>query len=58
MKQVKLGRPTDCPKTIVKRARMTPEDVKKLDECCAALGEDISTVLRMGVYEIYNKIKK
>ena len=32
MEKKKMGRPTDDPKTIVKRARMSEDDVKKLNE--------------------------
>lgn len=54
----KMGRPTESPKTIVKRARMSEEDVQKLKECCSALGLSESDVLRMGIDEVYQKIKK
>ena len=54
----KMGRPTDNPKTIVKRARMSEEDVEKLKECCLALRLSESDVLRMGIDEVYQKIKK
>lgn len=53
-----MGRPTDEPKTIVKRARMSEEDVKKLKECCNALNISESDVLRLGVDEVYQKVKK
>ena len=33
----KIGRPTDAPKTIVKRARMSEDDIKKLQKCCDVL---------------------
>ncbi len=54
----KMGRPTENPKTIVKRARMSEEDVKKLRVCCEALNLSESDVLRMGIDEVYQKIKK
>lgn len=57
----KMGRPyseADKPKTIVKRARMSEEDVKKLRQCCNILGLSESDVLRMGIGEVYKKIKK
>ncbi len=54
----KMGRPTDNPKTIVKRARMSEEDVEKLQICCKALGMSESDVLRMGIDEVYRKIKR
>lgn len=53
----KMGRPTDNPKTIVKRARMSEDDIKKLQICCKILGISESDVLRMGVNEVYQKIK-
>lgn len=54
----KMGRPTENPKTIVKRARMSEEDVKKLRVCCEELNLSESDVLRMGIDEVYQKIKK
>lgn len=56
----KMGRPytADSPKTVVKRARMSEDDVKKLKECCLALGLSESDILRMGIDEVYQKIKK
>ena len=57
MEKKKMGRPTDNPKTIVKRARMSEEDVEKLKACCEALSLSESDVLRMGIDEIYQKIK-
>lgn len=37
---------------------MSEQDVKKLKECCAALGLSESDVLRLGIDEVYLKIKK
>ncbi|MDE7425078.1 MAG: hypothetical protein K2N51_15565 [Lachnospiraceae bacterium] len=54
----KLGRPTDNPKTIVKRARMSEKDVEKLKECCKVLNMSESDVLRMGIDEVYQRLKK
>ncbi len=54
----KMGRPTDNPKTIVKRARMSEEDVEKLKYCCDTLKLSESDVLRMGIDEVYRKLKK
>nr|DAF22794.1 MAG TPA: hypothetical protein [Caudoviricetes sp.] len=53
-----MGRPTNNPKTIVKRARMSEEDVEKLKYCCDTLKLSESDVLRMGIDEVYQKIKK
>lgn len=54
----KMGRPTNNPKTIVKRARMSEEDVEKLKYCCDTLKLSESDVLRMGIDEVYQKLKK
>jgi len=54
----KIGRPTENPKTIVKRARMSEEDVRKLKECCCVLNMSESDVLRMGIDKVYQELKK
>lgn len=53
-----MGRPTDDPKTVVKRARMSEAVVEKLKECCRVLEVNESDVIRMGIEEVYRKIKK
>lgn len=52
----KMGRPTDNPKIIVKRARMSEEDVNKLKMCCEVLGISESDVLRMGINKVYEEV--
>lgn len=54
----KMGRPTEAPKTIVKRARMSEDDVRKLKTCCEALNLSESDVLRMGIHEIYHRLEE
>lgn len=54
----KMGRPTDSPKTIVKRARMSKGDVEKLMICCKTLCISESDVLRLGIDEVYKKINE
>ncbi len=54
----KMGRPSENPKTIVKRARMSEQDVEKLKLCCEVLGLSESDIMRMGIDEVYQKIKK
>ncbi len=51
----KMGRPTDDPKSIVKRARMSEDDAQKLKVCSEALGVSESDVIRLGINEIYEK---
>lgn len=54
----KMGRPTENPKTIVKRARMSEQDVKKLKLCCEAFGLSESDIIRMGIDEVYQKMER
>ena len=53
-----MGRPTDNPKTTVKRARMSTDDLNKLTECCEKLNMSESDVLRMGINEVYKKVQE
>ncbi|MCI9517323.1 MAG: hypothetical protein HFI80_11190 [Lachnospiraceae bacterium] len=52
----KMGRPTDSPKTVTKRARMSEGDVDKLRLCCQRLDKSESDIIRMGIKEVYRKI--
>lgn len=54
----KMGRPTDEPKKIVKRARMSEKDVEKLTICCECLKLSESDVIRMGIDVVYQQVKK
>ena len=53
----RTGRPTDNPKKHETRIRMTDEDVKILDYCSAQTGFTKSEIIRMGIREVYKKIK-
>lgn len=48
-----MGRPTDDPKTVVKRARMSETDVEKLRICCQQLNMTESDVIRIGIDRVY-----
>lgn len=52
----KTGRPTDAPKKHETRIRMSDEDVKLLDYCCAKTGMTKADVIRQGIREVYAKI--
>ena len=53
----KLGRPTDSPKTHETRIRMSDEDVRILQTCCEKTGLSKADVIRMGIREVYEKVK-
>nr|WP_295242266.1 hypothetical protein [Ruminococcus sp.] len=53
-----MGRPTDEPKTFSTRIRLSQTDIKVLDYCSKALGKPKSEIIRLGIKEVYKKIKK
>lgn len=54
----KMGRPTDSPKIVVKRARISVEEAEKLKSCAQKLKKSESDILRLGVEEVYQKYVK
>lgn len=54
----RLGRPTDDPKTNDTRIRMSDEDVRMLEYCANRLGKTKAEIIRMGIREVYNGLKK
>ena len=54
----KTGRPTDDPKRHETRIRMSDEDIRILEECCRLTGMSKAEVIRKGIREVYNSIKK
>jgi len=54
----RTGRPTDDPKKHETRIRMSDEDVRILEWCCKATGLSKAEVIRQGIREVYDKIKK
>jgi predicted DNA-binding protein len=52
------GRITTDPKKHETRIRMSDEDVRLLEECCKATGMTKTDVIRMGIREVYAKIKR
>ena len=54
----RTGRPTENPKKHDTRIRMSDEDIKLLEYCCEHTGLTKSDVIRKGIREVYNTIKK
>lgn len=53
------GRPPSTdPKKYQKRIRMSDEDVKILEYCCEKTGKTQADIIREGIREVYNKLKK
>lgn len=54
----KMGRPTDSPKDYMLRVRLDKETLIKLDECCEAKKITRSEIVRNGIHDQYEKLKK
>ncbi len=54
----RTGRPTDAPKNLSTRIRLSQDDVEMLEFCCKELKISKSEVLRLGIRKVYEKLKK
>ena len=54
----KIGRPTDNPKNLNTRIRLSDDDVKRLEFCVQKTGLTKSEIIRQGIKEVYEKLKK
>ena len=54
----RTGRPTDNPKNLSTRVRLSEKDIKKLDYCCEKLGLKKSEIIRVGIEKVYDETKK
>lgn len=53
----RTGRPTDDPKKLNTRIRLSEEDVKLLNYCAEKTGLTKAEIIRQGIREVYAKIK-
>ena len=54
----RTGRPTNDPKTLNTRIRLSDEDVKRLNFCCEKTGLKKSEIIRLGIKEVYDKLNE
>ncbi|MDE7104740.1 MAG: ribbon-helix-helix protein, CopG family [Ruminococcus sp.] len=52
------GRPTNDPKTLNTRIRLSEEDVRLLEYCSEKTGLTKAEIMRQGIREVYAKISK
>lgn len=52
------GRPTNNPKNLNTRIRLSEEDIKRLEFCSKKTGLTKSAIIRKGIIEVYNSIKE
>lgn len=54
----RTGRPTDEPKNLNTRVRLSNEDVSMLEFCCQHTGKKKSEIIRLGIKKVYDELKK
>lgn len=54
----RTGRPTEEPKTLSTRIRLSEEDVSMLEYCSKETGMKKSELIRLGIKKVYEEIKK
>lgn len=54
----RMGRPTSDPKEIQYRLRMSSNDVAMLEYCCKITGKTKADILRLGLKNVYESLKK
>lgn len=52
------GRPTDNPKILNTRIRLSEDDVKKLEYCSKKTGKTKAEIIRKGIDKVYNELNK
>jgi len=53
-----MGRPTDDPKNLNTRIRLSESDIEKLDFCVKVYGLTKAEIIRQGIDEMYEKALK
>lgn len=54
----RTGRPTDDPKTLNTRIRLSQRDIEKLEWCSEKLNVPKSEVIRLGIEKVYQELTK
>ena len=54
----KMGRPTDNPKSYRESFRLSESDMEKVSFCMNKTGMSKTDVIRAGIDEVYQKLKK
>ena len=54
----KMGRPTNDPKTLNTRIRLSEEDVRMLSFCAEKTGKTKAEIIRQGIREMYERLAK
>lgn len=52
------GRPTNDPKNLNTRIRLSENDVSMLEYCCKKTGKTKAEIIRMGIREVFQSLNK
>ena len=52
------GRPTDDPKNLSTRIRLSEKDIQKLNYCTKETGKTKAEIIRQGIDKVYSELKK
>ena len=54
----RTGRPTDNPKQLSTRVRLSQEDVDRLEYCAEKTGQIKADIIRQGIKSVYDRLKR
>ena len=54
----RTGRPTDDPKQLSTRVRLSQEDVDRLEYCAEKTGQSKADIIRQGIKSVYDRLKR
>nr|DAL33743.1 MAG TPA_asm: hypothetical protein [Caudoviricetes sp.]DAV59674.1 MAG TPA: hypothetical protein [Caudoviricetes sp.] len=54
----RTGRPTDDPKQLSTRVRLSQEDIDRLEYCAARTGQSKADIIRQGIKAVYDRLKQ
>lgn len=54
----RTGRPTDNPKQLSTRIRLSQEDVDRLEYCAEKTGQSKADIIRQGIKSVYDRLKR
>lgn len=54
----RTGRPTDNPKQLSTRVRLSKEDVDRLEYCAEKTGQSKADIIRQGIKSVYDRLKR
>lgn len=54
----RTGRPTDNPKTLSTRIRLSEQDVERLEFCSEKTGKSKAEIIRIGIKKVYEELRK